>query len=65
LLACFLIRKQVMCSKCKCPFTAKVTKISLRLKETHIHSCTVEGAAQTNLSDVLPFWIREDDDAEV
>jgi len=25
-----------------------------------IHVCTVEGAAQTNLSAVVPFWIAEE-----
>jgi len=32
----------------------------LRLKEMQIDYCTVEGAAQTNLSAVLPFWIEEE-----
>ncbi len=31
--------------------------VSLRMKEMQIHFCTVEGAAQTNLSAVLLFWI--------
>jgi len=26
----------------------------------HIYTCTVEGAAPTNLSAVLPFWIKEE-----
>jgi len=30
------------------------------MKEIHIYVCTVEGAAQTNLSAVLPFWIEEE-----
>jgi len=34
--------------------------IILRLKEMQIHSCTVEGAAQTNLLAVQPFWIAEE-----
>jgi len=29
-----------------------------------IHACTVEGAAQTNLLAVLPFWIKEEQDEE-
>jgi len=41
-------------------FTPKVGWISLRLKEMHIHSCTVEGAAQATLSDVLPFWTTKE-----
>jgi len=46
LLACFLITKTS---------TTTTTKIFLQ-----IHTCTVEGAAQTNLSAVLPFWIAEE-----
>jgi len=34
--------------------------MSFRLKEMQIHTCTVEGAAQTNLSAVLPFWMAEE-----
>jgi len=34
--------------------------IILRLQEMQIHSCTVEGAAQTNLLAVQPFWIAEE-----
>jgi len=45
--------------------TPKVGWISLRLKEMHIYSCTVEGAAQTTLSDVLPFWTTEEYDAKM
>jgi len=26
----------------------------------HVYTYTIEGAAQTNLSDVLPFWIKEE-----
>jgi len=39
-------KKSYIFGKCKDPFTL----ISLRLMEMHIHSCTLEGAAQTNLS---------------
>jgi len=46
--------------KCKGAFTPKVKSIILRLKEMQIHTCTVEDAAQTNLSADLPFWIAEE-----
>jgi len=40
-------------------FTPEVKWISLRLKEMQIHASTVERAAQTNISAVLPFRIAE------
>jgi len=57
-------KKSSIFGKCKDTFTPKVKRISLRLKEMHIYACAVEGAAQinlsTNLSAVLPFWIKEE-----
>jgi len=43
-------------------FLANVNALSnqnLRMKGMQIHSCAIEGAAQTNLSAVLLFWIAE------
>jgi len=51
-------KKSSIFGKCSGSFTPKVKWINLRLKEIHIYVCTVKGAAQTNLSAVLQFWIE-------
>jgi len=55
-LACFFLTKKAI-------FLANVKALSrqkCKCKGMQIQVCTVEGAAQTNLSAVLLFWITEE-----
>jgi len=53
-------KKSSVFGKCIGPVTPKVKLINLMPKEVQIHTCTVEGVAQTILSSVLLLWTPEE-----